>query len=656
MSTIHPETASAPARPARARGPVAPSTSRLTSLDAAEIRLVAGFWGDRQRLDADEILAHCESWMERIGWTSNFDRAASDEEGWEHAGIEFVDSEIHKLLEGMAWELGRPVADGDTAAALSRADLDERFGRLVARVAAAQDADGYLHTSFGRPWQRPRYSDLEWGHELYSMGHLIQAGVAAHRTGASDELVRVVTRVADHLWDAFGPDGREVVCGHPEVEVALVELGRALGEPRYVELARLFVERRGHGLLGPIAYGAEYFQDDVPVRDADVLRGHAVRALYLAAGALDVAVETGDADLADAVRRQWEETVRSRTYITGGMGSHHQDEAFGADFELPPDRAYAETCAGIASNMLSWRLLLQEDDPRYADLIERTLLNTVLASPREDGRAFFYTNTLHQRTPGVAPDEDEVNARALASLRAPWFEVSCCPTNVARTLASMELTFATRSPEGVQIHQLGSYDVDTTLEDGTAVAISVRSGYPYAGDVTITFREDTAREVELAVRIPAWARTATLTEPGGAPMEVRGRRALVHRRFRAGDEVRLDLPMTARFVTPDPRIDAVRGQVAVERGPLVLALESTDLPSGEVGDVAVDTSSAPEPTARGARVRLSRTVADAADWPYGTGVDRVEPLGDVDLIPYASWGNRGPSTMRVWIPVAADRA
>ncbi|WP_323743669.1 glycoside hydrolase family 127 protein [Clavibacter phaseoli] len=651
--------ASRDGRHARPGGPVSPTRSRLTPLDAAEIRLVDGFWSERQRLNADVILRHCEEWMERIGWTSNLDRAASGEEGWEHAGIEFVDSEIHKLLEGMAWELGRPVDADDPAAVAAHVDLADRFARLVSRVAAAQDPDGYLHTSFGRPWQRPRYSDLEWGHELYSMGHLIQAGVAAHRTGTSDELVGVVTRVADHLWEAFGPDGRVAVCGHPEVEVALVELGRALEEPRYVELARLFVERRGHGLLGQIEYGAEYFQDDVPVRDADVLRGHAVRALYLAAGALDVAVETGDAELADAVRRQWEETVRARTYVTGGMGSHHQDEAFGADFELPPDRAYAETCAGIASNMLSWRLLLQDDDPRYADLIERTLLNTVLASPREDGRAFFYTNTLHQRTPGTAPDEDEVNARALASLRAPWFEVSCCPTNVARTLASMELTFATRSPDGVQIHQLGSYDVDTVLEDGTPVALSVRSGYPYAGDVSVAFREDTGREVELAVRIPAWARTATLTEPGGSPLEVRGRRALVHRRFRAGDEVRLDLPMAARFVIPDPRIDAVRGQVAVERGPLVLALESTDVPSGQVGDVAVDTGSAPALTERGARVRLSRTVADVADWPYGHGVDRVdrvEPLGEVDLVPYASWANRGPSTMRVWIPVAAGRS
>lgn len=624
-------------------GPVAPRHAKLTPLDATEIRLTGGYWGEKQQLNADVILQHCEDWMERIGWTGNFDRAASDATEWEHSGIEFVDSEIYKLLEAMAWELGR---DRDE-------HLAERYARLVARVAAAQDDDGYLHTAFGRPWQRPRYSDLEWGHELYCAGHLIQAAVAAARTGAGDALVDVASRLAEHLWEAFGPDGRVAVCGHPEIEVALAELGRALDEPRWIELARLFVDRRGQGLLGPIEYGQEYFQDDMPVRDADVLRGHAVRALYLAAGALDVAVDTGDDDLVDSVRTQWENTVARRTYVTGGMGSHHQDEAFGADFELPPDRAYSETCAGIASNMLSWRLLLQDGDPRYADLIERTLLNNIMASPREDGRAFYYTNTLHQRTDGVAPDEDELNARALASLRAPWFEVSCCPTNVARTLASVELSFATRTAAGVQLHQYGDYDIDTVLDDGTPIALSVRSGYPYAGDVTITWRADTGRPVDLAMRIPAWAGCARIALPGEDGGTVHdGRTAKVCGRFSTGDEVSMALPVEARWVQPDPRIDAVRGQVVVERGPLVLVLESTDLPAGSVNDVAVDTSRPPRTTPTGAAVPAERIRPDATSWPYGSPENVHDPLGEVQLVPYASWANRGPSTMRVWLPTA----
>ncbi|WP_370544203.1 glycoside hydrolase family 127 protein [Frigoribacterium sp. VKM Ac-1396] len=637
MTTTHPSTTAF-------AGPVSPSRSALTPLDASEIRLTGGYWGQKQRLNADVVLRHCEDWMERIGWTGNFDRAASHETGWEHAGIEFVDSEVYKLLEGMAWELGRSHDD----------DLAARYDRLAYRVASAQEEDGYLHTSFGRPWQRARYSDLEWGHELYCFGHLIQAAVAAARTGVEGPLVDVARRLADHLWEAFGPEGRVAVCGHPEIEVALVELGRALGEPRYVELARQFVERRGHGLLAPIEYGQEYFQDDVPVREAEVLRGHAVRALYLAAGALDVAVETGDDELADAVRRQWEATVARRTYVTGGMGSHHQDEAFGADFELPPDRAYSETCAGIASNMVSWRLLLQDGDPRYADLIERTLLNTVMASPREDGRAFFYTNTLHQRTDGVAPDEDELNARALSSLRAPWFEVSCCPTNVARTLASVELSFATTTADGLQLHQYGDYDVDTALADGTPVAVSVRSGYPYDGDVTVTWREDAGREVGLDLRIPSWAGSAAVGGPGEEPSTRVGRVTTVRRSFRAGDVVTVRFPVEARWVTPDARIDAVRGQVAVQRGPLVMALESTDLTEGDVNDVVVDMSVEPVTTAQGATVEVSRLTDDGDDWPYGRSHDSRRPLGPVDLVPYATWANRGPSTMRVWLPVAEE--
>ena len=636
----------------RFAGPVDPRTSTLTPLDATQVRLTGGFWAEKQQLNADVVLRHCEDWMERIGWIRNFDLAAAGrdqpDEEWPHSGIEFVDSEVYKLLEGMAWELGRQ----------HDPDLQRRYDDLVERVSGAQDDDGYLHTSFGRPWQRARWSDLEWGHELYSMGHLLQAVVAAERTGTGPRLVEVGRRLAEHLWREFGPEGRVAICGHPEIEVALAELGRALDEPRWVELARLFVDRRGRGLLAEIEYGAEYFQDDRPVREADVLRGHAVRALYLAAGALDVAVETRDDELADAVRRQWEATVAHRTYVTGGMGSHHQDEAFGADHELPPDRAYSETCAGIASTMLSWRLLLADGDARYADLIERTLLNVVLASPREDGRAFFYTNTLHQRTEGTVPDELEVNARALSSLRAPWFEVSCCPTNVARTLASVEQYFATRTDDGVQLHQYGSYDVDVELPDGTAVALSVASGYPFDGRVEVTWREATDREVELTLRVPSWTEGAavTLVAPDGEVSRHATSTVVVRQAFAAGDVVVLDLPTRASWVHPDPRIDAVRGQVAVQRGPLVLALESVDLPSGSVADVLVDTRVAPVTTPTGARVALTRSWTRPAPWPYGQSVAAtVEQLGRVDLVPYASWGNRGPSTMRVWLPVGEGR-
>ena len=250
--------------------------------------------------------------------------------------------------------------------------------------------------------------------------------------------------------------------------MALVELARATGEQRYLDLARLFVERRGTGTSAPTRSARSTSRTTSRSAAAVTLRGHAVRALYLAAGALDVATETGDDELAAAMRRQWANGVARRTYITGGVGSHHQDEAFGDDFELPPDRAYAETCAGIASVMLSWRLLLATGEDKYADLIERTLLNNVLASPRRTGAPSYYTNTLHQRIAGPVPDENQLSHRAESGLRAPWFEVSCCPTNIARTLASVGLYFATASDDGIQLHQYGDYQLTTDLDTGAS--------------------------------------------------------------------------------------------------------------------------------------------------------------------------------------------
>ncbi|MDR6972945.1 beta-L-arabinofuranosidase domain-containing protein [Leifsonia shinshuensis] len=627
----------------RLGGPVNPSASLLRPLGPSEVRIAGGFWGEKQELNAGSIIGHCLTWMERIGWVGNFDRAADGTVAEHHDGIEFVDSEVYKLLEAMAWELGR-TPDGP---------LETVYRELVERVAAAQEPDGYLHTSFGRPGQPPRYSDLEWGHELYCFGHLFQAAVARYRTGHDDTLVAVARRLADHVYTEFGPEGRDAICGHPEIETALVELGRALREPRYIELAGLFVERRGRRTLKTTLFqGSEYFLDDVPVRRADVLRGHAVRAMYLSAGAVDVATESGDAELLDALRRQWDNTVAHRTYVTGGIGSHHQNEEFGSDFELPADRAYAETCAAIGSVMFSWRLLLQTGDARYADLIERTLLNAVLVSPREDGRAFYYANTLHQRVAGSEPDEDEVSERAESSMRAPWFEVSCCPTNVARTLASVSSYVATATDDGVQLHLLADAEVETTVETG-AVRLAVRTGgYPYAGSIEIDAESE--GEVEVRVRIPGWAAGAVARFRGEELPVVDGyARARAH--FVSGDRIHLDLPMEPRLTYPDARIDALRGTVAVERGPLVLCAESTDLPSGvDVSRIALDAGVPLGYLPDGATVAIAIAEPRDASWPYGDAEsDETVTTATARLIPYHRWANRGPSTMRVFLPVTA---
>ncbi|KXK61187.1 hypothetical protein AWW66_14860 [Micromonospora rosaria] len=627
--------------------PVLPIRGRLRPVGLGDVRITGGFWAERQSVNAVASLPHIEHWLEREGWIRNFDLAARGDLAGERRGREFADSEVYKFLEAVAWEIGR---GGDPG-------LESRFRSVVRRVAAAQEPDGYLNTRFGGRGQAPRWSDLEWGHELYCVGHLLQAAVARARTrpGADDGLVEVARRAADNVCETFGPDGVTGLCGHPEIETALVEFARVTGDDRYLAQAALFVDRRGHGLLGDVEFGRQYFQDERPVRAATVLRGHAVRANYLAAGAVDVAVELKDAALLEAVRTQWRATVARRTYVTGGQGSRHQDEAFGDDWVLPADRAYSETCAGIGSVMLAWRLLLADGDVRYADLIERTLFNVVATSSSTDGRAFFYTNTLHRREIGSVPDADRPSLRAAASLRAPWFEVSCCPTNVARTLASLAAYVATADDEGLQVHQYLPGTIAHRLADGPDLRVTVLTGYPHDGVVRVRVDSDDDRPWSLSVRVPGWAtRGATVTVDAGTrpvgPGTVTERRV-----WRRGDEVVLRLPMTPRFTYPDPRIDAVRGCVAVERGPVVLALESVDVAGGgSVDDLRVDTRQPPRVVDGRVTVRCRRIRPREDEWPYrGTPAppDPVDAdLDEVALVAYHAWANRGPSTMRVWLP------
>ncbi|WP_456284111.1 glycoside hydrolase family 127 protein [Microbacterium sp. JZ101] len=625
--------------------PVAPANARIHGVDVSSYALDgAGFWGSRQRVNGTATIAHCLEWMERLGWIENFDRIARGDVTRERAGWQFSDSEVYKLLEAMAWELSRRADD----------ELAGAYARLVARVAAAQDDDGYLSTAFGHPGLPPRYSDLAMGHELYNIGHLLQAAVARVRTYGTDDLVAVARRAADHVCTRFWDD-EDGLCGHPEIEVALAEFGRALGEPRYVEQARRFLERRGRGRL-PVRplLSADYFQDDAPIREADVLRGHAVRALYLSAGAVDVAVETHDGDLLAALERQWSRTVERRTYLTGGMGSRHQDEGFGDDWELPADRAYCETCAGVASVMFAWRLLLATGDVKYADLIERTLFNVVATSPSADGRAFFYANPLHQREE-AGEAADGVNHRAEGGVRAPWFDVSCCPTNVARTLASLPAYLAAEEGDALILLQYAAGELT-----GRGLVLRIETDYPFDDRVRVHVVEAPDEERTLRLRVPSWAEHATLAAPDAAPTFVEAGWAQVRRVFSPGDVVELVLPVGPRFTWPDARIDAVRGTVAVERGPLVLCVESLDLPpQTRIDGVRVDTRFEPRPDADGAVVSVAMAPErDPRGWAYGPvpAESPQERRSEVRLIPYHRWAERGPSTMRVFLPALTARS
>ena len=618
------------------------AVGRYEPLGLGEVRVDGGFWADRQRLNRDAIIPHCDEWLERAGWVENFRAAVAGTLPWARRGRLFTDSDVYKHVEALVWEAGREPAPS----------ADARIRELTALFRAVAEPDGYLNTFYGRDGQPDRYSDLAWGHELYCYGHLIQAAVARARTsGPDDDLVALGVAVADHVCATFADGANPGLCGHPEIETALVELYRVTGERRYLEQARLFVERRGHDTLGDTMYGgAGYYQDRRPIRELDVFEGHAVRALYLAAGAVDVAVETGDTELLDTVRRQYDRTLARRTYLTGGMGSHHHGETYGADFELPADRAYAETCAAVASVMLAWRLLLATGDERYADVVERALYNVVATCPADDGRGFHYVNTLHRRAPSIVPDPDHPSLFRTGGMRSPWFTTSCCPTNVARLLASLGGYLATTDAGGVQLHQYAAGTVTATLPDGTAVRLTVATRYPDDGVVAVTV-DAADRPVELSLRVPGWADGATLRHGAAAERAVAPGRATVT--VAAGDEVVLTLPLAPRLTVPDPRIDAVRGCVAVERGPVVYCAESVDQPDVDLDLVAV--AAGATPVDGDGVVELAGTVAVApaedAHWPYDGAGPRPEPRAvTLRLTPYHSWGNRGPSTMRVWLP------
>lgn len=616
--------------------PVVPTSGGLQPVDLRDIAISGGFWGRAQELNRASIMPYCYSALDREKWLQNFWDPES-----EHQGKVFADSEIYKLLEGLIWDAARDGFEGNR-------DL---ITRLVDAVENAQEADGYLNTYFGHGGREDRYTDLAWGHELYCAGHLLQAAVASLRTGIEAErLTRISTRLAEHICDQFG-SGDTRIGGHPEIETALAELARVTGNRIFLNTAKRFVENRGRGELGDTMYkGPMYYQDDERVRDARVARGHAVRSLYLLAGALDVAVETNDEALLGAVQRQFDNAVARRTYLTGGMGSNHHGETFGDDFELPSARAYAETCAAVASVQLAWRLYLATGEARYPDLIERTLYNNVISGPSADGQRFFYVNTLRRSEPGREPVVGRPSLRRTDGMRAPWYTTSCCPSNIARLLASLGSYCAAVGDRSLTILQYFSGTIVANSGDGT-IRVQVTTDYPNDGEIRIRVLEAPEAELEISLRVPAWSQSSTIAINGQTQDVEPGLRGIA-RRWQADDELVLRVQVDPRFTYPDPRIDDTRGCVAVESGPFVMCAESADNPGIDLGVVWVDDRL--EPTVAAGAVCVSGVVAapnDDASWPYANEpADMSTEAVELKLVPYFSWANRGSSTMRVWFP------
>ncbi|UFU03125.1 glycoside hydrolase family 127 protein [Ruania suaedae] len=611
---------------------VAPAIPRATAaphrpLDLRDVRLSPdGPLGAWQQRNAEATIGHCIANLETSGVIDNFRRVIG-ESGASYRGFVFADSDLYKTIEAVAWEIART---GTT-------EWDAWLDEVIALVARVQERTGFVMTWIQGVHPEKKFAELEWTHEMYVAGHMIQAAVALSRGAGRDDLLALARRFADLLDRRFGPGRDAGICGHPEIETALVELYRHTGERRYLSLAERMIDLRGTGLLTAGGLGATYFQDHAPVRQTRDAVGHAVRQLYLNAGATDVHLESGEQALLEAMRTQWESAHHRKMYLTGAFGSRHRDEAFGDDYELPSDRAYAETCASIADVHWTWRMMLASAQlvAEYPETIERELHNALAAAVDSTGTRFFYANPLQLR-----PDRfSEENA---PRDRQHWYRCACCPPNLARLVAQLSSYVATQSENELALHLLAAAEITVPAQLGGGT-LRVRTSYPDDGDLTLTLQGSPG--LRLAVRIPSWSTRALLDGTAVTP-DVDG-----YLRLHLTEPVALSLDVRPRWTRAHHRADALRGARALEMGPRVYCVEQVDLPAGvALDDVRVDTTADPSPVEGG--LHLRGRVVSAVDGLYPPAEHEPTPQHEIDLtaVPFSTWGNRGATAMRVWLP------
>jgi uncharacterized protein len=561
----------------------------------------------------------------------------------------FWDSDLGKTIETAAYCLYRRANPG----------LEAKIDAVIDMYAKLQQPDGYLSSWYQRIQPGQRWTNLRDCHELYCAGHLIEGAVAYYQATGKSRLLDIMARYADHIGAVFGPDEgkRKGYCGHEEIELALVKLARATGRQKYLDLAKYFIDQRGqqpHYFDGEArARGAdprhfhfktyEYNQSHKPVRQQDKVVGHAVRAMYLYSGMADIATEYGDDSLRVALDRLWADLNGKRLYVTGGLGPSLANEGFTADYDLPNETAYAETCAAVGLVFWSSRMLGMGPNARYADVMELALYNGSISGLSLDGSLFFYENPLESRG---------------KHNRWKWHRCPCCPPNVGRMVAAIGCYMYGVADDAIAVHLYG--DNQARLEvAGRAVRLTQESRYPWDGAVAIAVDVDTPTRFTLHLRIPGWCRKATLSVNGKA-VDLAGATAdgyaAITREWAKGDRVRLDLDMPVERVRAHPEVRQDVGRIALMRGPLVYCLEGADNPIS-LNRIRVP-EKAPfesrfEPDLLGGVVTLSaRAEADGtADWTdtlYRREPTKAEAT-PIKAVPYFAWDNREPGEMLVWL-------
>ena len=575
----------------------------------------------------------------------------------EFYGAVFQDSDVAKWIEAAAYSL----------AAGPNPELEREIDDVVELYGQSQHPDGYVNSFFTIKAPDRRWSNLRDAHELYCAGHMIEAAVAYYEVTGKRNLLDIMCRNADCIYEQFMVREPRGCSGHPEIELALMRLARATGNEKYQELAKHFVDVRGQepnffreewkrnpfpvwGTPLPMdRYDLEYSQSAKPVREQKDAVGHSVRAGYLYTAMADVAGATGDEALMDACRALWQSITQRRMYITGGIGSTANGEAFTTDYDLPNDTVYAETCASISLMFFARAMLENEHRGEYADVMEQAFYNTVLAGMQLDGKRFFYVNPL-EVIPGVSGVIS--THRHVLPTRPQWYACACCPPNVARTVSSLGAYAYSENDDTFFIDLYAGGTVQTQK----GLRLTCRTGFPYDGAVRYTVGG--AGETTLAIRIPAWSVNTALTV-NGQPVDLaavtRDGYAYLTRAWQEGDRLELDLDMTPRLVYASTRVAADSGKACVRRGALVYCAEEPD--NGPILPLRIDRTAEPEalpfePDTLGGitPVTVAGFRAEDDGKLYSILPPRYVPQ-TIRLIPYYTWANRGPSQMRVWLPL-----
>lgn len=573
----------------------------------ARVKINDTFWLPRINKHAEVTLPacinQCENETQRV---KNFAIAGGLEPG-EFKGLVYDDSDLYKMIEGCSYSLmNHP-----------NPELEKKLDEIIAKIASAQQKDGYLMTYFILGDLNQRWTNMD-KHEMYCCGHLIEAAIAYFNATGKRTLLDVAVKYADHIDNTFGPGKRNWVPGHQEIELALVKLYRQTKDKRYLKLSNWLLEQRGHGLGDWQA--KDYYQDLVPVNQLAKISGHAVRAMYMFTGMADLASITKDTSYVHALDRLWEDVVKTKMYATGGIGSSRKNEGFTEDYDLPNAEAYCETCASVGMVFWNQRMNMMKGDGKYINILEKAMYNGALAGISLSADRFFYVNPL---------ESDGTHHRK------PWYGTACCPSQISRFLPSVGNYVYATSDEALWVNLYIGSETQVTVQ-GVPVNVKQETNYPWEGTVQLTVSPETKKDFAVKLRLPDWCKKYTLKVNGEEFKATEDAQYLVvDRKWNPGDQITFDMAMPVEVIAADPRVKANVGKRAIQRGPLVYCMEETDNPKYDE-----------------ATLLPSMNYTTAFESNLLGGVVTVTAIHGDDtykFVPYYAWDNREPGKMKVWV-------